>query len=132
MSDSTLLQATYKGKHIKLGDIVHFEQDNETDYYAGISDIVHQYGEIIPVFHILAYTKCNVLEEDHKNETGKLTIDDNFTVCSKQYFDKLIQQLENEIAAYPTEPAKAYDEFCKNRNKTIAKYKSLKELAEAY
>ena len=138
-----LQEADFQNKHIKVGDIVYFnyewidhyegypESSYET-YYGRVKSIIRRFGTIRPTIIPIAYDCGTLLEEDDYNsqscpeEVQYDQIDKIYTVCTPEYFDKLIQRAEDAKDEHQAKVVKEHDSFCKEQDKTIDKLKALK------
>ena len=138
-----LQEADFQDKHIKVGDIVYFnyewidhyegypESSYET-YYGRVKSIIRRFGTIRPTIIPIAYDCGTLLEEDDYNsqscpeEVQYDQIDKIYTVCTPEYFDKLIQRAEDAKDEHQAKVVKEHDRFCKEQDKAIDKLKALK------
>lgn len=98
-------EADFKDKHIKVGDIVYFEnqfwdeRDQESYYssfYARVISIIKHHGIVFPTLDLIAYNHGGLITEERKAEIGDLVITRIFSVCTEDYFDAKILRAEQE------------------------------------
>ena len=100
-----LQEADFMDKHIKVGDIIYFENQfwDERDcehyydsFYARIVKIIKHFGVVYPTLDLIAYKGGALISEEAKAKIGKLVINRVFWVCTEKYFDKEILRAEQE------------------------------------
>lgn len=142
-----LQEADFKGKHIKVGDIVYFSYEWEDQYegypetcyeiyYGRIKSIIQRYKEIRPTIIPIAYDDGLLLEEKDYNpkvcprEVQYNQINQIYDVCTPEYFDKLIRRAIDSKREHEIKMQKEHDKFCKERDKAIDKLKILKRILQ--
>ena len=100
-----LQEADFMDKHIKVGDIIYFENQfwDERDcehyydfFYARVVKIIKHFGIVYPTLDLIAYNGGALISEEAKTKIGKLVIHRVFWVCTEKYFDKEILRAEQE------------------------------------
>ena len=100
-----LQEADFMDKHIKVGDIVYFENQfwDERDcehyydsFYARVVKIIKHFGVVYPTLDLIAYKGGALISEEAKAKIGKLVINRVLWVCTEKYFDTEMFRVEQE------------------------------------
>lgn len=130
-----LQEADFMDKHIKVGDIIYFEnqfwderdQDHYYDsFYARIVKIIKHFGVVYPTLDLIAYKGGALISEEAKAKIGKLVINRVFWVCTEKYFDKEMFRVEQEKQTKTLSLKREIKETEERYNKDIEKLKILK------
>lgn len=130
-----LQEADFMDKHIKVGDIIYFENQfwDERDcehyydsFYARVVKIIKHFGVVYPTLDLIAYKGGALISEEAKAKIGKLVINRVLWVCTEKYFDTEIYRTEqikqNEIVKLKRE----LNEIEERYNNEIERLKVLK------
>lgn len=128
-------EADFMDKHIKVGDIVYFENQfwDERDcehyydfFYAKVVKIIKHFGVVYPTLDLIAYKGGALISEEAKAKIGKLVINRVFWVCTEKYFDKEMLRVEQEKQIKILVLKREIKETEERYNKDIEKLKVLK------
>ena len=140
MDTQELQEANYKGKHIKVGDIVYFEYGYRNNYdmwnyenFFGKVKSIHKIRRTIKhTIRPIAYEDGTLLQSKDYNpktcprEVQHAQIFKIFDVCTPEYFDKLIQKEEVAKDEHQAKVVREHEIFCKQQDRAIKKLKVLK------
>lgn len=135
-----LQEANYKGKHIKVGDIVYFEYGYRNNYdmwnyenFFGKVKSIHKIRRTIKhTIRPIAYEDGTLLQSKDYNpktcprEVQHYQIFKIYDVCTPEYFDKLIQKEEVAKDEHQAKVVREHEIFCKQQDRAIKKLKVLK------
>ena len=130
-----LKEADFMDKHIKVGDIIYFENQfwDERDcehyydfFYARVVKIIKHFGIVYPTLDLIAYKGGNLINEETKAKIGKLVINRVLWVCTEKYFDKEMFRVEQEKQTKTFLLKREIKETEERYNKDIEKLKVLK------
>ena len=119
-----LQEADFIDKHIKVGDIIYFENQfwDERDcehyydfFYARVVKIIKHFGIVYPTLDLIAYNGGALISEEAKAKIGKLVINRVLWVCTEKYFDTEMFRVEQE-----------------KQTKTLSLKREIKETEERY
>ena len=119
-----LQEADFIDKHIKVGDIIYFENQfwDERDcehyydfFYARVVKIIKHFGIVYPTLDLIAYKGGALISEEAKAKIGKLVINRVLWVCTEKYFDTEMFRVEQE-----------------KQTKTLSLKREIKETEERY
>ena len=141
-----LQEADFKGKHIKVGDMVFFERefyhsrDDEhyyRDFYGIIKSIISHNEEITVTITTIAFDNGELLEpyNKQKKETKQWcmviqpetqNIRTIHAVCDENYFEDCFKNWENRKEKNKIEMQRKHDVFCKDVDEQIERLNVLK------
>lgn len=141
-----LQETDFKGKHIKVGDMVFFERefydsrDDENyyrDFYGIIKSIISQNEEITVTITTIAFDNGELLEpyNKQKKETKQWcmvlqpetqNIRTIHAVCDENYFNTESELLDNAKYKYQERMVEQYNEFCTKQDEQIERLNVLK------
>lgn len=141
-----LHEADFKGKHIKVGDMVFFERefydsrDDENyyrDFYGIIKSIISKNGEIAVTITTIAFDNGELLElyNKQKKETKQWcmvlqpetqNIRTIYAVCDENYFEDCFKNWEDQKEKNKIEMQKKHEAFCKDADEQIERLNTLK------
>lgn len=141
-----LQEADFKGKHIKVGDMVFFERefydsrDDEhyyRDFYGIIKSIISQNKEITVTITTIAFDNGELLEpyNKQKKETKQWgmviqpetqNIRTIYSVCDENYFEDCFKNWEDQKEKNRIEMQRKHEVFCKDVEEQIERLNILK------